>query len=374
MEKHRNTIHPGKLRGKEKIRARVNKVVGNALLAYFAFEISDDHLQVDIVHKQSLLDELYSNLYKKLEKISTRVRQGKLKGKTKIRTSVKKLLNKTLMTLIKLEVRDDPFSFSVNDETRVKQEALAHLNHHLNHVVTLVQQGRYGDKDKIGLRVGKVINQYKMAKHFILTFTDDDFTFQRDADKVAAEAVLEGSYILRTSVSAEQLTAHDTVRTYKRLSQVERAFRSFNMPCLINYSRYKSMDLQVRPIHHRLENRVRGHIFLCMLAYYVEWHMKEAWWPLLFSDEDQEAKATRDPVAPATRSKSAQRKAATKMLDDGSAVHSFQSLLHQLSTIVRNSCRTIGEKAKVSIFEMTTTPDAKQRRSLGLIAEIKLEL
>ncbi|MCZ6803708.1 MAG: hypothetical protein O7D86_07220 [Proteobacteria bacterium] len=102
--------------------------------------------------------------------------------------------------------------------------------------------------------------------------------------------------------------------------------------------------------------------------------MKEAWRPLLFSDEDQEAKATRDPVAPATRSKSAQRKAATKMLDDGSTVHSFQSLLHQLSTLVRNSCRTIGEKAKVSIFEMTTTPDAKQRRSLDLIAEIKLEL
>lgn len=175
----------------------------NALPAYFAFEISDDHLQVDIVHKHSLSDEIYSNLCKKLEKISTRVRQGE----TKIRTCVKKRRNKTLMTLVKPDVRDDPFSFSVNDETCVKQAALAQLNHRLKHVVTLVQRGRYGGKDKTGLRVGKVINRYKRAKHFILTFTEDDFTFQRDADKVAAEAVLEGICILRARVSAEPLTA-----------------------------------------------------------------------------------------------------------------------------------------------------------------------
>lgn len=360
LEKSRNTIIQGKLRGKEKIRARVNKVVGQELLSCFTFKISDEHFHFKSANKQSAADEIYAHLCKKLEKISTRIRQGKLKGKTKILASVNKLLDKKLITLFKLDVCDDHFSFSVSDETLAKQAAFDNLNNKLQQVVTLVSQGKYGGKDKIGLRVGKVIRQYKMEKHFILTLTDNDFTFRVDPNKVAAEAALDGIYIVRTSISDERLTANDTVRTYKSLSQVERAFRSF-----------KSMGLHIRPIYHRLEDRVRGHIFLCMLAYYVEWHMKEAWRALLFSDEEQEAKTTRDPVTPAIRSDSAQLKAATKMLVDGTAVHSFQSLLHLLSTIVRNSCRTKGDGSNDSIFEITTTPDAKQRRALDLIAEIK---
>ena len=129
------------------------------------------------------------------------------------------------------------------------------------------------------MRVGKVVNKYKVSKHFVLHITDDSFRFQIDQEAVAAEAALDGIYVVRSSVSTETMDAGQTVRSYKLLSNVERAFR-----CL------KSVDLMVRPIRHRLENRVRAHIFLCMLSYYVQWHMTEAWRPLLFADEDQDSK------------------------------------------------------------------------------------
>lgn len=360
LESSRKTIAQGKLRGKEKIRARINKSIEQALRHCFTFVITDDHFHFECVHKQSAIDDIYTLLCKKLEKIGTRVSQGKLKGKTRILTSVNKLLDKKRVTFFKLDVRDDHFSFNVSNETRAKQAAFDNVDNKLQAIVTLVKQGKYGGKDKIGLRVGKVISKYKMEKHFVLTLTDNDFSFRVDADKVAAEAVLDGIYIVRTSVSDDRLTTAETVRTYKSLSQVERAFLSF-----------KSLDLHIRPIRHRLENRVRGHIFLCMLAYYVEWHMKEAWRPLLFSDEEQGRKATQDPVAAAIRSESAQRKAATKKLEDGTEVHSFQSLLHQLSTIVSNRCRAKGAGANGVLFEITTIPDAKQRMALDLIADIK---
>ena len=144
----------------------------------------------------------------------------------------------------------------------------------------------------------------------------------------------------------------------KSLSQVERAFRSL-----------KTMDLHVRPIHHRLADRVRSHIFLCMLAYYVEWHMREVWRPLLFADEDQRAKATRDPVAPAKRSAAADQKAASRQLADGTPVHSFRTLLHDLSSIVRNDCRT-GGADNASTFSVTTTPTPEQRRAYDLLKQI----
>ena len=164
--------------------------------------------------------------------------------------------------------------------------------------------------------------------------------------------------MIRTNVPAATMTAADTVRNYKALSQVERAFRSL-----------KTIDLHVRPIHHRLEDRVRSHIFLCMLAYYVEWHMREAWRPLMFADEDQQAKATRDPVAPAKRSEAADQKAASHQLADGTMVHSFQTLLHSLSAIVRNQCRTHGDE-DMPTFMVTTTPTPEQRRALALLKRI----
>ncbi|MDB5756247.1 MAG: hypothetical protein JWR56_2675 [Massilia sp.] len=153
----------------------------------------------------------------------------------------------------------------------------------------------------------------------------------------------------------------DCVRSYKSLANVERAFRSL-----------KTVDLKVRPIHHRLENRVRAHIFLCMLAYYVEWHLRDAWRELMFTNVDQEAKRTRDPVAPAKRSKAALGKAADRHLDDGSPVHSFSTLMSELGGIVRNTCRTPGAGPDALPFDVTTTPNSKQARALELIRGITL--
>ena len=158
---------------------------------------------------------------------------------------------------------------------------------------------------------------------------------------------------------AARLGAADAVRHYKQLSDVERAFRAL-----------KTIDLKVRPIRHRLEERVRAHIFLCLLAYYVEWHMREVWRPLLFGDEDQAAKRTRDPVAPAKRSPAALRKVHTKVLDDGTPVHSFPTLLKELSSIVRNVCRPRSAGAEAPTFELTTTPTPTQQRAYELLKTI----
>ena len=215
-------------------------------------------------------------------------------------------------------------------------------------------------KDKIGIAAGKVVNRYKVAKHFELTVHDDSFTYARLEDNIAAEAALDGLYIIRTSVQSQRMDGPTCVRTYKSLAQVERAFRSIKM-----------MDLKVRPIHHHLENRVRAHIFLCMLAYYVEWHMREAWRELMFADEDQVAKLSRDPVAPAQRSDAAIKKVQSHMLDDGSPAHSFQTLMATLQSIVRNTCRTPSGGPDAPTFEITTTPTQKQKRALDLIDQIK---
>lgn len=224
-----------------------------------------------------------------------------------------------------------------------------------------VESAKLVGKDKIGVAAGKVVNRYKVSKHFELTITDDALSFARLQDSIAAEAALDGLYIIRTSVQAQRMDAPTCVRTYKSLAQVERAFRSI-----------KTMDLKVRPIHHHLENRVRAHIFLCMLAYYVEWHMREAWRELMFSDEDQAAKLIRDPVAPAQRSDEAMKKVQSRTLDDGTPVHSFQTLMATLAGIVRNTCRTPGGRADAPTFEITTTHNPQQKRALELIGQIKM--
>jgi len=223
----------------------------------------------------------------------------------------------------------------------------------------MVARGTLAGKDTIGVRVGTVVNKYKVAKHFVLAIEDQGFSFHIDEEKVAAEAALDGIYVLRTSLAKERLSTEDTVRSYKNLSQVERAFRSI-----------KTMDLKVRPIHHHLEDRVRAHIFLCMLACYVEWHMREVWRSVLFCDEDQELKKTRDPVAPAKRSKAALEKVHSKVLADGSAVHSFQTLLKLLSTIVRNRCRVPTDGPNAPTFDVLTTPTAEQQRAYNLLGAI----
>jgi len=241
-----------------------------------------------------------------------------------------------------------------------RQDLMAATEKELQKVQGMVERGRLKGQDEIGLRVGKVVNKYKVAKHFVLDIQDQVFSYRIDEKRVAAEAALDGIYVIRTSLPAEYCDAEDTVRSYKRLSQVERAFRTM-----------KGIDLKVRPIRHHLENRVRAHIFLCMLAYYVQWHMMEAWRPLLFADEEQEAKRTRDPVAPAKRSHRTLVKISSRRLEDGSIVHSFHSLLQHMQTIVRNTCRRPGSVENDPLFTVDTQPNKKQQQALDLLGSIR---
>jgi transposase len=245
--------------------------------------------------------------------------------------------------------------------THKREELLAATEAKLEKIKARVDAGKLAGRDEIGLRVGKVVNQYKVAKHFELAIGDNTFTFARKRDAIAAEAALDGIYIIRTSVPPAQMDSAECVRSYKALANVERAFRSL-----------KTIDLKVRPIHHRTADRVRAHILLCMLAYYIEWHMREAWRELMFADTDQQAKATRDPVATAKRSKAALAKAARHTLDDATPVHSFSTLMAELATIVRNTCRTPKAGPDAPTFEVLTTPNAKQQRALELLQQIRM--
>ncbi len=242
-----------------------------------------------------------------------------------------------------------------------REELLAATERSLAQIKTRVDATKLKGADAIGLRVGRVVNQYKVAKHFELTMGAASFTFQRKHASIAAEAALDGIYIIRTSVAPARMDAADCVRNYKALANVERAFRSL-----------KTIDLKVRPIHHRTADRVRAHIFLCLLAYYVAWHMREAWRELMFADTDQEAKATRDPVAPAKRSAAALLKVASHTLDDGTPAHSFSTLLAELATIVRNTCRTPNAADGAPTFDLLTTPNPKQQRAFELIQKIRV--
>ncbi|MEO6325270.1 MAG: IS1634 family transposase [Thermoanaerobaculia bacterium] len=240
-----------------------------------------------------------------------------------------------------------------------RQSLLQATSRELEKVRGMVWRGKLKGKDAIGVRIGKVIDKYKVSKHLVLDIREDGFDFHLDEEKISLEAGLDGIYVVRTSVPQQRLATDDVVRSYKMLSQVERAFRSL-----------KTIDLQVRPIRHRLDQRVKAHIFLCMLAHYVAWHMIEAWRPLLFCDEDQEAKNTRDPVAPAKRSRAALDKVHAKVLDDGCTVHSFQTLLKELSSVVRNVCRRPSASVDEPTFEVLTTPSPIQQRAYDLLKTI----
>jgi len=241
-----------------------------------------------------------------------------------------------------------------------REELLRATEESLRKIKKRVDAGKLAGADAIGLRVGRVINQYKVAKHFELEIGASSLTFARKTDRIAAEAALDGVYIIRTSLRSTQMDSADCVRNYKALANVERAFRSL-----------KTVDLKVRPIHHRLADRVRAHILLCMLAYYVEWHMREAWRELMFADPEQQAKATRDPVAPAKRSERALIKVARHRLDDGTPLHSFATLLGELATIVRSTCRAPGAADDAPTFDIVTTPSATQARALELLQQIR---
>jgi hypothetical protein len=240
-----------------------------------------------------------------------------------------------------------------------RQSLLDATRKELDAVQSMAARGKLVGKAAIGLRIGKVINKHKVAKHFLLEINDSNFEYRLRNDRIAEEAALDGVYVIRTSLSQESTSDEQAVRHYKKLANVERAFRSI-----------KTINLKVRPIHHHLENRVRAHIFLCTLAFYVEWHMREAWRPVLFSDEDQAAKEMRDPVAPATRSPGALDKVATKRSGDGAPVHSFRTLLADLATITRSTFAPVAADDDGQTFTMVTIPSPEQAQALQLLEAI----
>ena len=245
------------------------------------------------------------------------------------------------------------------DRARKRTELLDATEARLRPIQARVRRSRrpLTGADKIGITVGAVINRYKMAKHFAIKITDDDLTWTRKTEAIAAEAALDGLYVLRTGVPADALDATGVVAGYKRLAQVERAFRS-----------HKTVDLEVRPIHHRRTDRVRAHVFLCMLAYHLEWHLRRALAPILFDDHDKAAADAERAsiVAPAVRSAAASRKAAGKRTDDGLPVLSLRSLIDDLATVTRNTMAMPDHPdARFVLYPQLTPVQARAFQLLG---------
>jgi transposase len=244
------------------------------------------------------------------------------------------------------------------ERARKRPELLAATEKQLEKIAAATRRPKrpLRGKQNIGVRAGRILNRYKMGKHFQLRIEDNSFSYQRKTANIEREQSLDGIYVIRTSVRKEALSSEQVVASYKSLSSVERAFRSL-----------KSVDLHVRPIHHRLPDRVRAHILLCMLAYYVEWHMRQCLAPILFDDDDKpQAQATRQSiVAPAQRSASAKFKALTKHTSAGAQVHSLQTLLADLATIVKNRIQPTDKN--IAAFDMLTQPTAIQQRALNLL-------
>lgn len=237
------------------------------------------------------------------------------------------------------------------ERARKRDELLAATESELDTIKAAVKAGRLGGAGKIGVKVGKVIDKYKMAKHFELIITDTSLSHARRRDEIAAEAALDGLYVIRTCVPGDRMDANEAVRVYKSLANVEKIFKSL-----------KSVDLRIRPIHHHTEDRTRAHVLLCMLAGHLTWHLRQAWAPLTFTDEDRPTPA--NPVTAATRSPQAQAKASKRTLPDGTPAHSYQSLLRHLATRTRNTLRANGTEAT---FELTTLPTPAQRQATELI-------
>jgi len=245
-----------------------------------------------------------------------------------------------------------------DERRRKRQELLAATEKDLGRIAAEVGRRKKSPLPQatIGLKVGKVLNRFKMAKHFELTIADGVFRWARRQDSIERETQLDGIYVVRTSEPMDRMSAEDTVRRYKSLAQVERAFRSL-----------KGVDLRIRPIFHRTEDHVRAHIFLCMLAYYVEWHMRQALSPLLFQDEQlSQDRMHRDPVAPAEASALAKAKKANRVNADGVPVHSFETLLRELATRCRNTCRIPADPTSTP-FQQLTEPTALQARAFQLL-------
>jgi len=236
---------------------------------------------------------------------------------------------------------------------RKREELLTATEQDLAAIKARVDRGLLLGAAQIGLAVGPALKAHRMRKHFQIAITDMEFTYTRDTAGIAEETALDGFYILRTSLTDTALPAGDVVRAYKNLEQAETAFGSIKGP-----------DLQIRPIHHHLENRVRAHVLICMLAYYLTWHLKAAWKPLLFTDENRPQSP--DPVAKAVRSTSAQQKAQSKRTSTGQPAHSYRTLLAELATQTRN---TIHLHGATGTFEKLAQPTVLQAQALQLAQE-----
>jgi hypothetical protein len=245
------------------------------------------------------------------------------------------------------------------DRARKREDLLQATEKLLAPIIARVAAGRLAGAGAIGVEVGKVISKYKTAKHFAVTITGDSLTVERRQDQIGAEAALDGFYVLRTPVPASHLDAPGVVTAYKNLAHVERDFRHI-----------KSDDLDLRPVFHRLEERVRSHVLICMLACYLTWHLRRAWAPLTFTDENPPPQE--NPVAPARRSAAAQAKASCQHDPAGRPYRSFRGLLEHLATLTRNQVQFVGAKATVP---MLTEPTGTQRQAFDLIgAPIPLTL
>ena len=254
--------------------------------------------------------------------------------------------------------------FLAQERAATREALLQATEKELDKIVAATNRSkrRLTGAEKIGVRVGKIINRYSVAKHFNLEITDNSFSYQRNSEKIAAEANLDGMYVIRTSVSESILDDPSTVRAYKSLSQVEQAFRC-----------YKTIDLKVRPIYHRLAHRVRSHVFLCLLAYYVEWHMRERLAPLLFEEEEWlEPLESTSVVVPNKSETPARRKASTKRNSECFPVQSFRTLLTNLATITKNRVQPKLGGVSVS-FDKLTIPSSLQQKALDLL-EVSLTL
>ena len=243
------------------------------------------------------------------------------------------------------------------ERARKRSELLEATERGLAEIAQRVQRGTLTGADQIGLAVGPALTRYKVKKHFEVTITDTTFTYNRKTEQIDTEAALDGIYVLRTNVGDTELATGDVVRSYKNLEQVERAFRTFKGP-----------ELEIRPIHHHLADRVRAHVFLCMLAYYLTWHLRHAWAPLLFTDEHPPDRP--DPVAKAARSPAADHKARTKRTSAGETCHSYKSLLAELSTLTRNTIRLPNTTAT---FHKLAQPTTIQAQALDLAEHAPLD-
>jgi transposase len=245
-----------------------------------------------------------------------------------------------------------------DQRARKREELLAATETKLTAIAAQVakRKRKLLSKDQIGVKLGRVIDRYKMAKHFEWTIKDGEFRWHRREESIREEAQMDGIYVIRTSEPKERLSAEDAVRSYKSLAQVERVFR-----CM------KGNDLRVRPIYHHTEDHVRAHIFLCLLAYYVEWHLRAAWSPLLFQDEElPQTRQTRDAVSPAQSSAKAKAKKADRQTPDGLPVQSFDSLLMHLASRTRNLCRLSSQPTGAGLTQITE-PTPLQTRAMQLL-------